>query len=223
MNKVLLRSDTKLNGNTIKYFASSQKSMRILTFQMGRPETHTQYLWQLLFVPYTARSPYVFHSIRPPNEFRWSFSARLPILDWSKPTMAVQFVLPRKWPNFNQWDLRGSLQGSSRKSYAPFYRCWKRNYFSAFGYCLYSIHRRAAVILMSWGKPTCWGWQSANMKAHGTLTLSWSHWAGQPWNLLIWTPCCVSWQSPHRLARYSAITVKSIPTHHSGIYNYWFR
>lgn len=32
---------------------------------MGRPETHTRYLWQLLFVPYTARSPHAFHSIRP--------------------------------------------------------------------------------------------------------------------------------------------------------------
>lgn len=32
---------------------------------MGRPETHTQYLWQLLFVSYTARSPHAFHSIRP--------------------------------------------------------------------------------------------------------------------------------------------------------------
>lgn len=92
VNKVFLRSNTKLSRNTVKSISPPLRNLRILTSQVGRPRTHRQHLWQILFVPYLP--PHVFHGIRPLTEFKWSFSAILPILDWSKSTVTVLLLLP---------------------------------------------------------------------------------------------------------------------------------
>lgn len=98
MDKVLLLEPTP---SSVEILASSYKSMRILTFQMGKPKTHKQHVWQILFLPYPTLRPYVFQGTRPPTEFKWSI------------------FLPVNWPNFNPWHLRGSLLGSFQKHYAP--------------------------------------------------------------------------------------------------------
>lgn len=142
--------------------------MRILTFQVGRPKAHRYHLGRYCLFLIPPSAPHVFYCIRPPTEFKWPFSTRQPILDWSKWIMAVLFFLPVQVTKSWQSDLRGNLLGSIQEKLCSRTEMLKEKlHISTFGYHLYSILRSAKAILRSWGKPTstCWGWQSANLES----------------------------------------------------------